>query len=397
MTLILTLNCGSSSIKAKLYEMPRERLRASLHLEDVGLRRGRWAWECGTVSRKGRRPFPTYPEGLRFVFDQMLHAPGTPLENKGDLAAIAHRVVHGGPKYVDSIRITPAVIRGIQANRKLAPLHTPPNIKGIRVAQQHFPRIPHVAVFDTGFHKTIPDYAAAYPLPLWLFDRHHIRRYGFHGISYRYVMHEAAAMMRKPLSRLKLIACHLGSGCSVCAIDRGKSVDTSMGFTPVEGIMMRTRSGDLDPGLMIHLQRTLGFSTSRLNNLINHHAGLLGVSQCSTMPEVIKRMREGNRAAKLAFEMFCYRVEKYIGSYVATLGGIDGLIFTAGIGENQPEVRSQITKWCRGFGLKIDSAKNRRTPGTPRAIHAKASKAAILVIPTNEGLMMARDTVRLIR
>lgn len=389
MTCILTLNCGSSSVKATLFDMPSERCVAHLHVADVGLKRGLWVWECDGTTRRGHDPFPTYEDGLRFTmrkFSELPHA----------IDAVAHRVVHGGPKYVDSVTITAAVLRGIKDNTKLAPLHTPPNLKGIRTAQRALPDVPHVAVFDTGFHKTIPDFAAAYALPLRFFEKHRIRRYGFHGISYRYVITEAARLMKRPLKKLRLIACHLGSGCSVCAINGGKSIDTSMGFTPAEGIMMRTRCGDIDPGVILHLQRALHFTPERLNTLLNHQSGLLGVSGgAATMPEVIRRMRAGDRAATLAFEMFCYRVEKYIGAYVATLGGIDGLIFTAGIGENEPAVRDQIVKWCRGFGLTIDPRKNARAAGPPRAIHARNSTAAIFVIPTNEGLMMARDAYRL--
>ncbi|MBI2343736.1 MAG: acetate/propionate family kinase [Deltaproteobacteria bacterium] len=397
MTYILTLNCGSSSIKAALFTMPQEHELANLHVSDIGLKHGTWAWQCNGIATHGHEAFPTYEHGLRYVMRTFLRDPRSPLQRDNALRAVAHRVVHGGSHYVDSVRITPTVLAGIRANTKLAPLHTPPNLKGIRVAHRYFPDIPHVAVFDTGFHKSIPDYAAIYPLPHALSKRLLIRRYGFHGISYRYVMSEAARMMRRPVKALRLIACHLGSGCSVCAIAGGKSVDTSMGFTPAEGLMMRTRSGDIDPGILLHLQMAHGFTPDRLNRLLNHQSGFLGVSGgAATMPEVLRRMVDGDPRATLAFEMFCYRVEKYIGAYVATLGGIDGLIFTAGIGENQPEIRAQIVKWCRGFGLTIDGAKNCRTRGTAAAIHARGSQAAILVIPTNEGVMMARDASALV-
>ncbi len=399
MALILALNCGSSSIKATLFDMPRETCVANLHVSDVGLKRGHWVWESNGKKISGRDPFPTYEDGLRFVMRKFLRDATSPVTADRPVIAVAHRVVHGGPKYVDSIRINGAVLRGIKENTKLAPLHTPPNLKGIRIAQQFFAALPHVAVFDTGFHKTMPTFAAAYPIPLRFFEKHLIRRYGFHGISYRYVIGEAARMMKRPLSKLKLIACHLGSGCSVCAIDGGKSIDTSMGFTPVEGIMMRTRCGDLDPGVLLHLQRTLHFTPDQVNTLLNHHSGLLGVSGgAATMQEVIRRMQAGDKAAELAFEMFCYRVEKYIGAYVATLGGIDGLIFTAGIGENEPLVRDQIVKWCKGFGLRIDPRHNTRAiQGEQRSVHHARSKAAIMVIPTNEGLMMARDAWHLVQ
>lgn len=398
MTFVLTLNCGSSSIKSQLVRMPGETQVLQLNLADIGLKRGTWHWDCDGVRRTGHAVFPTYAAGLQFLMRMILRDPRSPITGPADIAAVAHRVVHGGPRFIDSTIITSSVLRDIQANRKLAPLHTPPNLEGIRVAQRLVPAVPHVAVFDTGFHQTMPAYAAAYALPHHFFQRHALRRYGFHGISYRYVIGEAAAMLGRPARRLKLIACHLGSGCSVCAIDRGKSLDTSMGFTPLEGLMMRTRCGDIDAGLLLHLATVHGYTTKQLNRLLNHRSGLLGVSGgASTMPEVIRRMRAGDAKSRLAFEMFCYRVEKYIGAYVAALGGLDGLIFTAGIGENEPVVRAQIVKWCRGFGLKIDTKKNLRTRGATQAIHARSSQAAILVIPTNEGRIMARDAYALLR
>lgn len=399
MTYIFTLNCGSSSIKTKLFDMPSETLVAELNIADIGLKRGSWEWQCDGPMERGAAPFPTYEQALRFIMRRLLDDPGSPVTGAGQIRAVAHRVVHGGPKYVDSTTITAAVLHGIRTNAKLAPLHTPPNLKGIHAGRTSLPHALHVAVFDTGFHKTMPDYAAAYALPRQLAERANIRRYGFHGISYRYVMHEAARMMRQRLSALRLIACHLGSGCSICAIRGGKSMDTSMGFTPVEGIMMRTRTGDLDAGVVLHLQTVHGYTPDQLNRIINHQSGFFGVSGgAATMPELIRRMHNGDARAKLAFEMFCYRVEKYIGAYVATLGGLDGLIFTAGIGENQPDVRAQIVKWCRGFGLRIDTAKNRRArKGRQLAIQARNSRAAILVIPTNEGLMMARDACAILR
>lgn len=394
---ILTLNCGSSSIKSKLFAMPGEASPAGLDVSDVGLKKGTWTLRLGMRTQRGHRQFRTYDDGLRCILDWYLHDARSPLESPDQIVGIAHRVVHGGPKYKDSVRITPMVIRHIKENGKLAPLHTPPNLKGIDVARKMLPDAAHIAVFDTGFHQTIPDYAAAYPLPYHFYKKHNIRRYGFHGISYRYVIGEAAKMMRRPLRELKLIACHLGSGCSVCAIDRGKSVDTSMGFTPVEGIMMRTRTGDLDPGVILHMQRVFGYTPSQLNRLLNDRSGFFGVSGgATTMPEVIKRFRGGDERAKLAFHMFCYRVEKYIGAYIATLGGLDGIIFTAGIGENQPDIRRQIIKWCRGFGITINREKNLRARGKQMAIHARSSRAAVLVIPTNEGLMMARDAHRIV-
>lgn len=372
--------------------MPEEHTVAQLNIADVGLKRGTWKLTVGTRTIRGHAAFPDYERGLAFILNMLFTHRAVPIDGPDAIDIVAHRVVHGGPDYVDSTLLTDAVVRGIQANRKLAPLHTPPNLQGIRAARKILRTVPHIAIFDTGFHKTIPDYAAAYALPYHFFARHNIRRYGFHGISYRYVIGEAARLLKQPLKRLKIIACHLGSGCSVCAIDGGASVDTSMGFTPVEGLMMRTRTGDIDAGVILHLQREFGYSPQQINRLCNHRSGFFGISGgAATMPEVLKRMAAGDERAKLAFEMFCYRIEKYIGAYVATLGGLDALIFTAGIGENEPAVRDQIVKWCRGFHLYLDPAKNRATRGAAGLIHAKKSAAAILAIPANEELMMARD------
>ncbi|MBI4237214.1 MAG: acetate kinase [Deltaproteobacteria bacterium] len=396
MAYILTLNCGSSSIKTKLFDMPSERLIVELNVGDVGLKRGTWEWIANGTRRRGHARFALYEDGLDFILDRILHDTDAPVTATADIAAVAHRVVHGGPQYCDSTLLTKAVVHGIKSNTKLAPLHTPPNLKGIRAAQTALPHCPHVAVFDTGFHQTIPDFAATYAIPYHFAKKHAIRRYGFHGISYRYVISEAARMLRRPLRALKLIACHLGSGCSVCAIGAGRSIDTSMGFTPVEGLIMRTRCGDLDPGVLLHLRTAHGYTAEQLNRLLNHQSGFFGISGAATMPELIRRMRAGEPRAKLGFEMFCYRVEKYIGAYTTTLGGLDGLIFTAGIGENEPAVRAEIVKWCRWLGVKLAPRKNEAARAVQSAIHAATSRAAVFVIPTNEGLMMARDAYQLL-
>lgn len=377
--------------------MPSEEALASVDIEDVGLKIGKWKWSAGSEKNSGSAPFPTYEAGLKFVMDQLLKNSSSPIKSVNEIVAVAHRVVHGGPKYVDSLLITPAVVKGIADNVKLAPLHTPPNLKGIRTAQKLLPNVPHTAVFDTGFHKTMPDHVAAYGLPDRFFKQHGIKRYGFHGISYRFVIGEAAKIIGKPLSKLKLVAAHLGSGCSICAIDRGKSLDTSMGFTPVEGLLMRTRTGDIDAGVILHLQNEFGMTANQLNKLLNHQSGFFGVSGgAATMPQLIKRKDEGDIKSKLAYEMFCYRVRKYIGAYAAAMGGCDGIIFTAGIGENQPDVRANIIKPLEFMRFKIDSTKNRNARGKLGAVHAKDS-LPILAIPTNEGLMMARDTYDLVK
>ncbi|MBI2346556.1 MAG: acetate/propionate family kinase [Deltaproteobacteria bacterium] len=396
MSYILTLNCGSSSIKSKLFRMPAEVLIAQLHISNVGLPVAHWDLRTGASREEGKKALTSYEHALRFGLKQLFAHPGISLKGPSAVTAVGHRVVHGGHRYVDSTPITAAVLSGIRANIRLAPLHTPPNLKGIHVARDVFPRARHVAIFDTGFHQTIPDHASAYALPLTYFRRHRIRRYGFHGISYRYVINEAARMLGRPVRQLRIVACHLGSGCSIAAIDRGRSIDTSMGFTPAEGLMMRTRTGDLDPGVLLHLQTVCGFTTPQLNRLINYDSGFKGISRgAATMPELLRRVRRGRTEAKLALEMFCYRVRKYIGAYMAALNGCDVLIFTAGIGENEPLVRAKICEGLAGLGLRLDSRRNARAVGTAATIHARRSHSAICVIPTNEELMMARDAYKL--
>lgn len=397
MTYILTLNCGSSSIKSKLFRMPSEHVVAHFHISNVGLPMAHWDLRTGATREQGAQALASYEQALRFGLRQLFAHPGIPVNTPGEIRAVGHRVVHGGHRYADSTVITRHVLNDIRHNTQLAPLHTPPNLKGIHVAREIFPHADHVAIFDTGFHQTIPDHAAAYALPLKYFRRYRIRRYGFHGISYRFVIGEAARMLKRPLSRLKIIACHLGSGCSIAAIDRGRSIDTSMGFTPAEGLVMRTRTGDLDPGVLLHLQSAHGFTTAQINRLINHDSGFRGVSEGSaTMPALLAHMRKGRPEAKLAHDMFCYRVRKYIGAYIAALGGCDALLFTAGIGENEAGVRAKICEGLEGMGLRIDRPRNTRATGVAAAIHHRRSTTAILVIPTNEELMMARDTAKLL-
>lgn len=396
MTYILTLNCGSSSIKSKLFRMPAEAVVAHFHISNVGLPMAHWDLRTGATREQGAQALASYEQALRFGLRQLFAHPGIPVNTPEEIRAVGHRVVHGGHRYADSTVITRHVLNDIRRNAKLAPLHTPPNLKGIHVAKEIFPHAAHVAVFDTGFHQTIPDHVAAYALPLKYFRRYQIRRYGFHGISYRFVIAEAARMLRRPLSRLKLIACHLGSGCSIAAIDGGRSLDTSMGFTPAEGLVMRTRTGDCDPGVLLHLQSAHGFTTAQLNRLINHDSGFKGISQgCATMPALLAKARAGRPAARLAFDMFCYRVRKYIGAYLAALGGCDALIFTAGIGENEPFVRAAILEGLEAIGFQLDRPRNNRTIGIAAPLHTRRSPRAILAIPTNEELMMARDTLHL--
>ncbi len=333
---------------------------------------------------------------FHLIFTTLLDSGKGVLGALDDISAVGHRVVHGGSFFSESEVITPPVELAIQKCIPLAPLHNPYNLQGIRVCRELLPTVPHVAVFDTAFHQTMPDYTYVYPLPYRLHQEYGIRRYGFHGISHRYVSKRAAEIMETPLDTLKLISCHLGNGCSVTAIDGCKSLDTSMGFTPLEGLMMGTRCGDIDPAIVFHLYDHYGLSIREINQMLNRESGLLGVSGVSAdMRDLFPAVFEGNQQASLAVKMFCYRASQYIGSYVATLGCLDVLIFTAGIGENVPQIRAEICAKLGFMGIHLDEEENRE-PGIEKAIHSEDSLVKIFVIPTNEELMIARDTVELV-
>jgi acetate kinase len=316
-----------------------------------------------------------------------------------EVSAVGHRTVHGGDTFFESTVIDESVIEKLEECIPLAPLHNPPNLLGIREAKRLLPDIPHVAVFDTSFHQTIPPRAYLYALPYEYYENFKIRRYGFHGTSCRYVSQKAACeILRRPLEQLKMIICHLGNGVTVAAIDRGKSVDTSMGFTPLEGLMMGTRCGDIDPGVVFYLHRRLGLSIDRIDDLLNKESGLLGVSGVSNdMRVVLERAENGDARCQLAVDVFTYRVRKYIGAYSAALGGLDALVFTAGIGENSWKIRAMVCEGLEFLGIELDEEKNRLSIGIPSIISREGSKVSVLVVPTSEERMIIQDTIRLAR
>lgn len=348
---ILVINCGSSSIKYKLFAMPAHRLISKGLIEHIG--------------EKGSAVQDHYA-GLRIV-----------LKKVDGVGAVGHRVVHGAEKFKKPVLINAAVIRKIKQCCSIAPLHNPANLAGILACKKLLPGIRQVAVFDTAFHQTLPDYAYIYGLPYKYYHKFGIRKYGFHGTSHEYVAHEAAKILKRPLDKLKLITCHLGNGCSITAVKYGKSIDTSMGFTPLEGLIMGTRCGDIDPALVTYIMNREGLDSHRIDNMLNKESGLKGVSGLSNDMRILEtRSRRGDKRAKLAIDIFAYRIRKYVGAYAAAMEGLDALIFTAGIGENQKRIRELA---CRGlFG------------------HLKA-KPRVLVIPTNEELMIARQSYKLIR
>ena len=334
---------------------------------------------------------------IEYVLSILLSKNHGVINDKNEIAAVGHRVVHGGEAFSGSMRITPEVIKEIARCMDFAPLHNPANLKGIRAIQELLPNVPQVSVFDTAFHQTMPDYAYIYGLPYVLYQRHGIRRYGFHGTSHLYVSDRAAIMLQKPKDQLKIVTCHLGNGCSIAAIKHGKSIDTSMGFTPLEGLLMGTRSGDLDPAVVLHVMQKEELSMHEANTMLNKHSGILGLSGVSSDMREIEKYYDSNDRARLAHQVFCYRLKKYIGAYAAAMGGLDTVVFTGGIGENSIVVRRDSLNNMQFYGIELDEAKNQAADKGERNISSAKSRVQVLVIPTNEELVIAIDTMRIVK
>ena len=398
MPIILTINAGSSSVKYQCFEMMDEVCLAKGQIDRLGSPSPNLFYQRrDSVTHQTSVPPMEYEAVFPSIFETLLDAEKGVLENLNDIVAVGHRVVHGGSRFAESVLITPEVETAINQCVPLAPLHNPYNLGGIRACRQALPNAAHVAVFDTAFHQTIPDHAYMYALPHSLYEQYGIRRYGFHGTSHRYVSMRAAEILGRPLASLKMITCHLGNGCSITAVDRGKSVDTSMGLTPLEGLMMGTRCGDIDPAIIFHLMEEGQMSADTINQMLNRESGLLGVSGvASDVRDLFQAVSEGNPQAALALKMFSYRVRQYIGKYAAVLGGLDALIFTAGIGENAPSIRATTCENLGFLGIHLDEEKNQSNEAE-KAIHRKDTAVKLLVVPTNEELMIARDTLRLIQ
>ena len=397
MPIILTINAGSSSVKYQCFEMTDEVCLAKGQVDRLGSPSPNLFYERHDgVTHQTNVPPMEYEAVFPLIFDILLNAEKGILQNLSGIVAVGHRVVHGGSRFAESVLITPEVERAINQCVPLAPLHNPYNLGGIRACRQVLPNAAHAAVFDTAFHQTMPDYAYMYALPRSLYKQHDIRRYGFHGTSHRYVSMRTAEILGRPLTSLKLITCHLGNGCSITAVDQGKSVDTSMGLTPLEGLMMGTRCGDIDPAIIFHLMQERQMSADTINQMLNRESGLLGVSEiASDVRDLFKAVSAGNPQAALALKMFSYRVKQYIGKYAAVLGGLDALIFTAGIGENAPSIRAPICENLEFLGVHLDKEKNQSSK-IEKAIHREDAPVKLLVVPTNEELMIARDTLDLI-
>lgn len=394
---ILVLNCGSSSIKYKLFEMSDHSVLAQGGVEKIGLPDSFLQVKLPNGEKvRIEKEMPEHTVGIQLILNTLVDEKIGCLKNLNEIGAVGHRVVHGGEKFNKSVVITPEVKEMIVKCVELAPLHNPANLKGIDAIEQTLPGVPQVAVFDTAFHQTMPDYAYMYALPYELYEKYAIRRYGFHGTSHRYVSRRACEFLGVDYEKQRIITCHIGNGASITAIKDGISVDTSMGLTPTEGLMMGTRVGDVDPGALAYLMKCEGLDADGLGNLINKKAGVAGVSGISSdMRDIEDAIAAGNERAKLAMDMYEYRILKYIGAYTAVLGGTDIIVFTAGVGENSPELRESVCERLGFMGVTLDKEAN-RSRGKEVVISGKDSKVKVVVIPTDEELVIAQDTAMIV-
>ncbi|EGW38627.1 acetate kinase [Desulfosporosinus sp. OT] len=395
---ILVVNCGSSSLKYQLIDMTTKDTVGIGLVERIGLEGAVLTHRTASGDKEViTTEIPNHTVAIELVLKALVSPTYGAVKDLKEIAAVGHRVVHGGENFAKSALIDDAVMQAIQDCIEIAPLHNPPNIAGIEACQKLMPGIPQVAVFDTAFHQTMPDYAYLYGLTYELYEKYKIRRYGFHGTSHKYVSQRATALLGKPAEELKIITCHLGNGSSITAIKGGKSIETSMGFTPLQGLLMGTRSGDLDPAIVTYIMRKENLNSDQIDNFLNKKCGVLGVSGVSSdFRDIEKAAEEGNYRAKLALEIFAYDAKKYIGAYAAALNGVDAIIFTAGLGENSFTMRAAICANMSYLGVNIDEEKN-KVRGVEADVSATNASCRVLVIPTNEELMIALDTFELTR
>jgi acetate kinase len=396
---ILVLNCGSSSIKYQLFSMEgTPQMVAKGLIEKIGLPDSRINHKVtGNGELTEITPIPDHQTGIDLLLKKLLTGEMAVLSTLSEIQAVGHRVAHGGEKFKSSALITPDVEKGIEECCELAPLHNPANLKGIRAMQKLLPNVPQVAVFDTSFHHTLPDHAYIYGIPYYYYEKYKIRKYGFHGTSHKYVAETGAAALGLDWKALKIITCHLGNGASITAIDKGVSIETSMGFTPVEGLVMGTRCGDLDLGVILYLMEKENMCCSELNDLVNKKSGMLGITGVSSdMRDIAKAADEGNYRADLGLRIYANMVRKYIGAYTAVLNGLDLLIFTGGIGENDVKTRERVLHNMDNLGIVPDLERNLEVRGETAIISSPASKVRVMVVPTNEELVIARDTFQII-
>ncbi|HEY8875414.1 MAG TPA: acetate kinase [Desulfosporosinus sp.] len=393
---ILVLNCGSSSLKYQVIDMDTRNPIAKGLVERIGLEGSVLTHTTGSQKKEViKTEIKNHTNAIELVLKQLVIPETGALKNLNEIHAVGHRVVHGGEKFAKSVVIDDSVMIALKDCIELAPLHNPPNIAGIKACQKIMPGIPQVAVFDTAFHQTMKPFSYIYGLPYEYYEKYGIRKYGFHGTSHKYVSQRAAVLLKKPIEELKIISCHLGNGASIAAIRGGKSIATSMGFTPLDGLMMGTRSGTLDPAIVTYIMCRENFNVDQMNDFLNTKCGALGVSGISSdFRDIEVAAEQGSNRAQLALDIFDYDVKQFIGSYAAAMGGVDALIFTAGVGENSISTRASICKDMEFFGIDLDLEKN-KVRGEEVDVAKTNSRCRVLVIPTNEELMIALDTLEL--
>jgi acetate kinase len=396
--IILVLNCGSSSVKYKLFDMSKQEVMAQGGVEKLGLPGSFLKFTLPSGEKVVlEKELPEHNVAIQFILSTLTDNKYGCLKSLNEIDAVGHRVVHGGEKFSSSVRITNEVIGKVVECIDLAPLHNPPNLKGIRAMDAIIPGIPQVAVFDTAFHQTMPDYAYMYGLPYSLYKKYGIRRYGFHGTSHRFVSQRACDVLGVPFEKQRIITAHIGNGGSITAIKDGKSIDTTMGLTPVEGLLMGTRCGDVDAGALSFIMDKEGLNAAGLSDLINKQSGVMGLSSISSdMREIEAAIEDGDKKAILTMNVYNYRIKKYIGAYAAALGGLDLLIFTGGVGENQWSTRTAVCREMEFMGIKLDEAKNDHMRGQEMIISTPDSKVTVMVVPTDEELTIAKDTLEIL-
>ena len=395
---VLVLNCGSSSIKYKLYNMDDESVLAQGGVERIGIDNAFIKVKLPNGEKKQiMADLPTHKEGVALVFQCLLDPEFGAIKSLDEIDAVGHRIVQGGDKFNKSVILTKQVEEGIEELCDLAPVHNAGHLKGIRAVDALMPTTPQVCVFDNAFHSTMPDYAYLYAVPYELYEKYHVRRYGFHGTSHRYVSKRVCEILGLEVNNSKIITCHIGNGASVAAVLNGKVIDTSMGLTPLAGLMMGTRCGDIDPSAVTYLMEKLGKKPQEMADYLNKKSGVVGITGISSdMRDIENAASEGNERAQLALKMYDYRIKKYIGAYAAALGGVDAIVFTAGVGENQTGTREKACEGLEFLGIKIDVAKNATIRGEEAIISTSESKVKVVVVPTDEEIVIARDTKELV-
>lgn len=398
---VLVINCGSSSFKYQLINMGDQSVLCAGLVERIGEDMGALTHKKAPDSADEKKfsfkmPFKTHHAGLNAVMEMMLKGETAVISSLDEIGAVGHRVVHGGEHFQKSCKVTAEVKSAIKGLFDLSPLHNPANLVGIEVAEALLPHAPSVVVFDTEFHSTMPAKAYMYALPYEMYEKDRVRRYGFHGTSHQYVARKAAEFLGKPANQTNIISCHLGNGCSIAAVKDGKCIDTSMGMTPLAGLMMGTRCGDIDPAIHAYLAKAKGMDIQTIDNVMNKQSGLKGICDMNDMRDIHAAIEKGDKKAALAFDMFCHRIRHYIGAYYLELGRVDALVFTAGIGENDEHVRAKVCENLEHLGIVFNSEENLKRKGVARSISKPESRVPVLIVPTNEELEIAEATVKVI-